>query len=196
MKIKRQIFTVLFAMGISVSSFGANVAWNTVKTVYMDLVGDGNVYQTFDTSISVVFSALVSPANDGWQPAKGVSSICDVWIREMRPGDVVSGETMLAEGLDYFYVAKQGMGNPQSDYDLIFEDEPKYLAFASPTGGAQNPYMAYGWIEVDSDFNVLASAIELDGGDIVVGGGAIPEPTSTLLLLLGISGLALRRKIK
>lgn len=194
MKINGRIFTMLFVMVIGTPLFGANVAWNTVKTVYMDLVGDGNVYQIFDASISVVFSALVSPVNDEWQPAKGVSSVCDVWIREMKSGDIVSKDSMFSDGSDYFYVAKQGAMNPLSGYNLVFEEESKYLAFATPTGGARDPCMAYGWIEVDPDFNVLASAIELDGGDIVVGGGAIPEPTSTLLLLLGISGLALRRK--
>ena len=41
---------------------------------------------------------------------------------------------------------------------------------------------------------VLSSAWDIDGGAMIVGAGAVPEPTSGLLLLLGISSLALRRK--
>ena len=49
---------------------------------------------------------------------------------------------------------------------------------------------------MDADYNLViaSSAIDLDGGPMIVGGGAIPEPSSGVLLLLGTIILALRRK--
>lgn len=53
----------------------------------------------------------------------------------------------------------------------------------------------YGWVEFgirNDKVTLLNSAIDLSGSPIVV--GVIPEPSSGLLLLLGVAGLALRRK--
>ena len=59
----------------------------------------------------------------------------------------------------------------------------------------------YGWAECSiQEFSeqgpisikVLNSAFDADGGGMIV--GAVPEPTSELLLLLGIAGIALRRR--
>ena len=81
-----------------------------------------------------------------------------------------------------------------------------YLAFAcSDVIAYSSPEVApvvYGWVEliVDENGNVIAasSAADLDGGPMVVGGGAwdgnIPEPSGGLLFLLGAATLGLRRK--
>lgn len=58
--------------------------------------------------------------------------------------------------------------------------------------------VAYGWVGLqatgDGNLFVVASAIDLDGGPMIVGGGsATPEPSCGLLLLLGAGLLALRR---
>ena len=55
----------------------------------------------------------------------------------------------------------------------------------------------YGWVEFGFDNHegliVVNGALDMDGGPMIVGSGAIPEPSSALLLLLGFAGLALRR---
>lgn len=57
----------------------------------------------------------------------------------------------------------------------------------------------YGWVQLLVDetgtLSLLGSAMDLDGGAMVVGGGlAIPEPSGGVLLLLGMSVLALKRR--
>ena len=60
------------------------------------------------------------------------------------------------------------------------------------------PYL-YGWVELqvgqDGVVRLASSALDLDGGPMIVGGGsATPEPSSLLLLLIGGAVLALRRQ--
>ena len=54
----------------------------------------------------------------------------------------------------------------------------------------------YGWVHVSVDdelnMTLLGEGINLYGGPVVV--GAIPEPSAGMLLLLGLAGLALRRR--
>ena len=55
----------------------------------------------------------------------------------------------------------------------------------------------YGWVEYDIGVNgsliYRHSAWDLDGGAMIVGGGAIPEPSGGLLVLVGLLALILHR---
>ena len=74
------------------------------------------------------------------------------------------------------------------------------LSDVAPSGldtSSWPPY-CYGWVElqVGNDGVVMlgSSAIDLDGGPMIVGGGsAIPEPSSDMLLLVGCVALFARR---
>ena len=59
-----------------------------------------------------------------------------------------------------------------------------------------NPNCLYGWalleIDTNGELELKRSAIGLDGQEMIV--GAIPEPSSALLVLFGCAGLALKRR--
>ena len=58
----------------------------------------------------------------------------------------------------------------------------------------------YGWVNLylkgDGSVSLVSSAIDIDGGPMIVGGGAysIPEPSGGLLFVLGAAALGLRRR--
>ena len=63
-----------------------------------------------------------------------------------------------------------------------------YLAFSTLAwendGQGPGRYMVYGWVAVDAnggDVVVTESARDADGGAMIVGGGAIPEPNTAIL---------------
>jgi len=74
-----------------------------------------------------------------------------------------------------------------------------YLGFMTPESKTADGVPRYGWYHLSiaddlSDITLLDSGVGLYGESVCVGIGAIPEPSCALLLLLGVAGLALKRK--
>ena len=89
-----------------------------------------------------------------------------------------------------------------SDYEMtggILVENPSdfYLGFMSTGGNAYDGVDRFGWFHVSLDdslrMTLLDSGIGLYGEDVIVGVGPTPEPTSGLLLLVGLAALGLRR---
>ena len=80
-------------------------------------------------------------------------------------------------------------------YELVDVQDPITGLYVDIARGVD----CYGWLGFvatgGSNVELLTSAIDLAGGPMVVGGGsAIPEPSGVLLVLLGLSAIALRRR--
>ena len=105
---------------------------------------------------------------------------------------------------EWFAYAKYGDDSAShSDHSItLFPGDSVYLAYRIETYNHADPTQmappTYGWIEMRLDnagvVSSLRSAWDVDGDPIVVGMGAIPEPSSALLLLAGLGLLALRRR--
>ena len=108
---------------------------------------------------------------------------------------------------NYFLLETFGSAHPDYHSQMFIDYEAgihQYLKFVIQDYDEVVDYMSgripdpttlyYGWAEyvVDEDgaFRILNSAIDLDGDAITV--GAIPEPTSGLLLLCGAAVLLLK----
>lgn len=97
-----------------------------------------------------------------------------------------SGEMTVGKN-ESFYLAFQA-------YELVFDIDPA-------TGQLKQGDVYYGWVEFyakhDGNVELLGSAIDTDGGGMIVGGGPlpIPEPSGGVLVLLGVAALSLRRRV-
>lgn len=103
---------------------------------------------------------------------------------------ITSYETMLSDGLDYFY--RSDWNEPiLSDYSVVLTGDDVYMGMAVE---ADDGNVVYGWLKFDPVWDGdVNCAWDIDGGAMIVGGGAIPEPSSGVLLLMEMGFLGLRR---
>ena len=119
------------------------------------------------------------------------------WWALAHCGDIVSEETFSSlTAIEDFvgndrYTGGTLVENPD-DFYMVFKASEVLLG----VGDYEEGMTWYGWAHVSIDENfkmtLLGEGINLSGGAVVVGG--IPEPSSALLLLLGVAALTLRRR--
>ena len=206
MKIK--IFFMIFGVTVSTLLVSATtVEWNQMHSSYYYLedwgevskwhVLGGNLERSvyFEFWCDAYFHVTALNDDPNW---------VSVWVRQMSRGDIVNEESMLGEGLTYYYRSEKGKTGSHSDYDIGYDDSHVYLGLCAETFAGE-AYYVYGWVELGwgeidwppgPGLEVFSSAWDLDGGPMVVGGGSAltPEPSSALLLLVGCALLALRRR--
>jgi len=114
-------------------------------------------------------------------------------------GDIVSADTIRGQG-EYLNHCKID-GESATTFDYMGKmDEAFYLMFAvadvrSHVDGQIDENVLYGWVEFvfsDGSLEMKRSAIGLDGQAMTV--GAVPEPVSSVMLLIGCAVLFLRRE--
>ena len=139
----------------------------------------GTYIKAFDYSITA------APVNTRW-----LLAYC---------GDVLRASTLsLFTDVELTRTYDYGTGgdkivNP-SDFYLVFvtEDWDDYIS------GVEDPHIWYGWVNLAVNANgaldVLGSDIAVYGDPMIVGVGAVPEPGSGFLLLVGLPALMLRRR--
>ena len=189
---KIRAFALLLAiLSLTSRTQAVTVEWDRMHSVYSEVWDSGPIWHVLGGNVDrgVYFDFFFYDYGMLRAGAFGTTSV-SVWVRQMCYGDVVDAESMLGEDLTYFYQAEKGKTGIRSDYDVPGN---AYLAMCVVTM-TREPYYAYGWVEL-SGTDVRASAWDLDGGPMIVGGGsAIPEPSSAQLLLVCGALLALKRR--
>ncbi len=113
-------------------------------------------------------------------------------------GEIVDRQTF--SSLDTYFFKDNG-DHVNEPITVDSNGESIYLAFKTILWGEEYTRTGiepYGWVELyiqDENIMLVSSAVDIDGGPMIVGGGAAtPEPTSGMLMLLGMLGLLLRRQ--
>ena len=188
---------LLFTTVVVANGFAASVEWD-----YLQMTG-GDDFSPNTYRIGFSPYLVLHKTDTGAENA--ISLVADNGTY-MEFGSVVgiamSGDMVSAsyfEGMDsYFYyglVSKDGGDIARTDCKLTLgRGDSVFLAFATTlVDDVENYY--YGWLELgvaeDGKLVLHHSALGLDGQEMTV--GAIPEPSATVLLLVGFAALLLRR---
>lgn len=211
----KSIFSILSIIFIT-NAFAANVQWNIIKS---DSGNNAAEVYTTCSGFDVCFNLNIKKFGDDtyiWTSEntlrRGALAPIEYWNSgawlEAYVGDLVDASTIFGHHDYWFYeMAKSQPEYAYGEPKIIEFDKSYYVMFAIEDmedawayrlkETTEPPQLYYGWAEYavseDGTFKILNSAIDFDGGGMIVGSGAVPEPTSGLLLLLGIAGLVLRR---
>ncbi|MBR4654483.1 MAG: PEP-CTERM sorting domain-containing protein [Kiritimatiellae bacterium] len=203
MKLHVWVMGIFLACGAN----AANIEWGGfcfVEDSYF-MYGSGLVcrdssgWWLFDATIGIQIEVLAG-SEYGLKFYNDCNYVSQNWIRA-NDGDIVRYDTTRDLGSER-YLTAYGIDN--NDYigptEIIVQpDSSMYLAFVYQATASMD---IYGWVELTVDSNgnlrVANSAYDLEGGPMVVGGGAwngnIPEPSGGILLLIGVAVLGLRRR--
>lgn len=116
--------------------------------------------------------------------------------RKMSIGDEVSKSTMTGSDKDYFYAnwINDNTGAPVSGWFSINPGESVYVAYFARLYGEN---YTTGWVELihnGTDIVGGQSAVDITGSPLIIRPRDVPEPSSVLLILLGVCACAVRRK--
>lgn len=205
--------TLIFFSAFLTHVHAASIGWGVIETNGSEISGDADkVDVCIDINIqkfgdkTYLYPSENKLRRYGLAPVKSWNS--GAWL-EAYVGELVDASTIFGRRDYWFYE----MANAQPEYSSgqigeIEFNKSYYLMFAIEDMDdawayrlketTDPPKLYYGWAEYVVDetgtFKILNSAIDFDGGAMIVGAGAVPEPTGGLLLLLGVAALVLRRK--
>ena len=208
------ILCLFVAIGLPL--FSADVQWNCFSLV--DISGfspntymlgyehNGKLYADINLHVDSSGTAVTLTGNISMDGAMGV------WILA-EAGDILSDGEFSNVAASFSYRTSSGTGgrpvtlNKVTSFYLGMKVEELTNEWPGDWDGnwgdprLYSGMYDYGWIHLqigeDGGVSLLNSAIDLDGGPMIVGGGAysIPEPSGGLLFILGAAALGLRRRI-
>ena len=170
--------TRAYSLGSSI--YGENGAYTWIHSVMYGHMGNDGLYlKQFDFS-----QEWIEPTFNWWAIV-----VCGEIVDETTFRDATK-QVELFWG-NYNYTGGTRVENP-NDFYMAF----KASEVLKDSSGYFEGQSWYGWVHVsvgdDLNMTLLGSGINLSGGPVTV--GAIPEPSSALLLLAGAALLALGRR--
>ena len=199
-KIAIAFFLIAFSMSIYASAVERDIF--SSHTMYSGAGSDLNVYyyNIVSPELGVTYNRNAR-GNISSITSKGYTNAGDSaakWIIA-NAGDVLTAnyfDVVTESFADYWFSGDTSIYGNQAI--SVSQGETIYAALVGRTSVPEEigSEYYYAWVELSvatTGLTLEHSAFMTSEG-LVVGGGAVPEPTSALLLLLGVAGIALRRK--
>ena len=194
------LFVVLFAcVTVSVSE----VKWNFVNAVHYPS-GETVLQKTLKSGnsswvgFSLFFTASVSGNDVTLSDFTCNLATAITWV-SMAADDIVCSSAF-GNGIQSLFSTEYfgAIGEFHAKTDSPFYFAFQVFELIEGVDDISRGEAYYGWVAFlvsdTAEVDLLASAVDLGGGAMLVGGGVVPEPTAGLLLMFGLAALALRRR--
>ena len=184
-EMKKIVSVLVIGVFIGLPAVGATVIWDAFEQSGNDFYYYGGPTPEINFSVEVYHSVIVANAEGPVNAANPRS----YWV-EASAGDVVNDGYLFSDTARFVF-------------DVYYTNPLEIRGFSVAAMKESTFYLAlivddadyYGWLAIDVDsgggLHLAHSALSTEPGIVV---GAIPEPSSWALLLLGFAGLALRRR--
>ena len=184
----KKLIIAAVAIAMSVAANAASIKWSTK-------------YEVADGTDSGITSATMAYLIDSATLSQ--SSIYDAVMGGATLADVVAGKNLNSASMtDGKITAKtfdidMAAGTSLMAYMVLFDEDLNALYFSEEVTTQLHSTMTRNYA-FSSDSSIEGIAADMSSFNTSAGGwvstAAVPEPTSGLLLLLGMAGLALKRK--
>lgn len=198
MTVLRKIVACCAILVFARAGYAANVQWNFVEVKVgpeyneMNFKGGGfllNVWYSYEYSLIDKSWSITPRGSNTWFIGTVLEAFaCDVVDASTYTGSPVVFARATDSGPEGVWTAVTGKGAADAYLAVLLDNDMRGIH-------------AYGWIKFTvtdgGELNLVSSAIDLDGGPMLVGGGsAVPESSSGCLALLGCALLMLRRRTR
>jgi len=181
----KKLIVALAAVTVGIVANAASVTWGAQKGYLYDGNGDSAAKITTGTAYLVLASYSQDDLVSAFAAANGDAATTLASITTLGTGAIGSNARIDGTGTT-------SATDSITAYFVVFNDDKMYISGTATSeydGLAQSHEIAFASMTTSSKLTLQAS-----DGYSAAGWYAVPEPTSGLLMLLGMAGLALRRR--